>query len=70
MGGMKELNMETTVKSSIKQKVMRPVAILAPDDQLILHATERVGVETLPLFPGSAALESVISEIHQITIQE
>jgi len=42
-----------------KLKFMQAVRILAPDDQFIHQAAERVREGALPAFPGGAALEFV-----------
>ena len=42
-----------------KQKFMRAVQILAPGDQLIFQAANRIPEERLPAFPGGVALEFV-----------
>ena len=44
-----------------KQQFLRAVQILAPGDQFILKAAERVPEESLPVAPGSAALDLVIA---------
>jgi hypothetical protein len=49
------------MKTNKRQKFIRAIEILAPGDQSILEAAERVDEETLPLFPGSAALEFVVA---------
>ena len=44
-----------------KQKFMRAVQILAPGDQFIYQAAQRIPGERLPAFPGGAALEVVVA---------
>ena len=44
-----------------KQKFMQVVQILAPGDQLIFQAAQRIPEEKLPAFPGGAALEFVVA---------
>jgi hypothetical protein len=43
-----------------KKQFMRAVQILAPDDQFIFEAAQRIPEEKLPAFPGAAALEFVV----------
>ena len=44
-----------------KEQFMQAVQILAPGDQNLCHAAERVSEEKLPVAPGGAALEFVVA---------
>ncbi len=44
-----------------KRKFMQAVQILAPGDQFIYQAAQRISEERLPAFPGGAALEVVVA---------
>jgi len=44
-----------------KNQFMHAVEILAPGDQFIHKAAQRIPVEELPNFPGAAALEFVVA---------
>jgi hypothetical protein len=42
-----------------KQQFLEAVQLLAPDDALIISIARRIAEESLPQFPGGAALEFV-----------
>jgi len=44
-----------------KQQFLRAVQILAPGDSYTLKAAQRVPEESLPIYPGGAALELVVT---------
>ncbi|HYG34357.1 MAG TPA: hypothetical protein VEC99_06210 [Clostridia bacterium] len=44
-----------------KEKFLKAVQILAPDDDFIYRAARRVTEESLPVAPGGAALEFVVA---------
>lgn len=44
-----------------KEQFLKAVQILAPGDAFILHAAQHVPEESLPTFPGGAALELVVA---------
>ena len=44
-----------------KSKFMQAVQILAPHDQFIYQAAQRIPAEQLPAYPGAAALEFVVA---------
>jgi hypothetical protein len=44
-----------------KEKFLTAVQILAPNDAFILQSAQLVREETLPAFPGGAALEFVVA---------
>jgi hypothetical protein len=60
---MARMNNETC--KTRKQKFMHAVQILAPGDQLIFQAAQRIPEEKLPAFPGGAALEFVAA-LHKL----
>jgi len=44
-----------------KQQFLRAVQIVAPGDQFTLNAAKRVPEESMPAFPGGAALQLVVA---------
>jgi hypothetical protein len=44
-----------------KAKFLKAVQILAPGGDFVLRAAQRVPEETLPIYPGGAALELVVA---------
>jgi len=51
--------MNDEIRKVRKQRFMRAIRILAPGDQLIYQAAQRIPEERLPAFPGGASLEFV-----------
>ncbi len=44
-----------------KQQFLQAVQILAPNDQFIYDAAQRIPEEVLPIAPGGVALELVVA---------